>query len=110
MAIIDQNYIEELKLKFEKLSQKVLLDAENYEKTNKQMTAKYDGLKQEFLKLDELQQKCLSYIETMIQASDFTKTKIWPDDQTKPNILLTPDDLKKIRDIRSGNRRIEPTN
>ena len=98
MAIIDQDYIEKMRLQYEELNQKVVQDAEHNSKQIKELKANYQGIKEQFLKLDDLQQKCLSYIETMIQASDFSKQKIWAEDQVQPNLLITPDQLKKINE------------
>jgi len=95
MAIIDENYIEKINLENQKLNLKINELEQSLTKHQKEMNARYDGLKEQFLKLDDLQQKCLKFIETMIQASDFTKSQIWAEDTVKPSLIVTPDQLKE---------------
>ena len=99
MAIIDHDYVEQLKIDYDSLNAKISKDTKEYAKNIKELNNKFDGLKAQYLKLDDLQQKCLSYIQTMIQASDYSK-KIWAEDQVKPKILLTPDQLRNADDVR----------
>jgi len=99
MAIIDHDYVEQLKIDYDSLNAKISKDTKEYAKNIKELNNKFNGLKEQYLKLDDLQQKCLSYIQTMIQASDYSK-KIWAEDQVKPKILLTPDELRKHDDER----------
>ena len=103
MAIIDHDYIEKMAQNYEKLNAKLERDTEMFARQYKELSNKYQGLKEQFLKLDDVQQKCLTYIQTMIQASDYSKEKIWAEHQVKPQTLITPEQLKKINEQNKQN-------